>query len=111
MYNTLRLTAPLMGLAAVLLAGCTWVEPTEEGYAVSLVKPTAVEDCESLGTASAEVPDNVGPFARTNEKIAKELVTLGKNEAARMGGDVITAAGPVSEGRQQFKVYRCSSLN
>lgn len=108
MHHILRFTTPFMVLIAVLLASCTWVEPTEEGYAVALVKPTAVQNCQSLGTATAEVPDNIGPFARSDKKVAEELVTLGKNEAARMGGDTIAEAGPVSQGRQQFKVYLCN---
>lgn len=94
-------------LAATSLLACTWVEPTEEGYAVALVKPAAAQNCQSLGTTTAEVPDNIGPFTRTDKKVIKELITLGKNEAARMGGDTMVEAGPVSFGRQQFKVYRC----
>ncbi len=93
--------------ATSLLMACTWVEPTEEGYAVALAKNTAVQNCQSLGTATSEVPDNIGPFGRSEEKIAKELLTLGKNEAARMGGDTVTKVGPVFQGRQQFRVYRC----
>jgi hypothetical protein len=99
----------LIAIAVVALSplGCTWVEPTEEGYAVALVKSSATQNCQSLGTATAEVPDNIGPFTRSDKKVVKELITLGKNEAARMGGDTMVEAGPVSFGRQQFKVYRC----
>ncbi len=97
----------LLAAMAVFPLGCTWVEPTEQGYAVALVKPSAVQNCQSLGTATAEVPDNIGPFTRSDKKVIKELITLGKNEAARMGGDTMVEAGPVSFGRQQFKVYRC----
>lgn len=89
------------------LVGCTWVEPTEEGFAVALVKESAVQNCESLGKATAKVPDNIGPIPRSDKKVREELVVLGKNEAARMGGDTAVALGNVWDGSQQFGVYRC----
>lgn len=94
-------------LAVVSLGGCTWVDYTEEGYAVTLAKPSLVENCESVGKATAEVPDNLGPFPRSDKKVREELVTLAKNEAARIGGDTIVELTPPFQGKQQFQVYRC----
>lgn len=95
-------------IVSLMVAGCTWVEPTEEGYAVALVKPTAVQNCQRLGTATAEVPDTVGPVPRSEKKVRRELVTLAKNEAARMGGDTVVAVGVPFQGRQKFRVYHCN---
>lgn len=102
-----RIAASIALIVSLGLAGCTWVEPTEEGFAVALVKESAVQNCESLGTATAKVPDNIGPIPRSDKKVREELMVLGKNEAARLGGDTAVALGNVWDGSQQFRVYRC----
>jgi hypothetical protein len=94
-------------LSVAALSACTWVEPTEEGYAVRFVAPDTVKNCKSLGVATAEVPDSIGPIPRNEDKLRRELITLGKNQAAKMGGDTMAAVGPPFQGEQQFRVYQC----
>lgn len=89
------------------LSACTWVEPTEEGSRVVLVKASHVENCKSVGTVNASVKHEVGVYTRSEEKVMEELVILAKNKAAEMGGDTIVARGKASEGSMSFDVYKC----
>lgn len=97
----------LLALAALLLGGCSWVPLTAEGESVRLVDESETAGCEELGRTSARTTDRVLIFARGRGRVAEELRSLARNEAAKMGGDTIAARGPVSEGRQEFGVYRC----
>ena len=94
-------------VASLGLASCTWVEPTREGSDVVLVKAFNVETCSRVGTATASVKHEVGVFTRSEEKVTEELITLGKNKAAEMGGDSVVAKGEPVEGSMSFDVYKC----
>ncbi len=89
------------------LSACQWVKPSEEGSAVALVKPIHVENCEKLGSTTSTVKEKVGIVKRKEQKVTDELVTLAKNEAAKMGGDTILAKGSRESGSQSFEIYRC----
>ncbi len=89
------------------LFSCTWVETTPEGKEVLLVKANNVEACSRVGTASASVKHRVGVFERSIDKVTEELVALGRNKAAEMGGDAIVAKGEPEEGSMSFDVYKC----
>ena len=89
------------------LFSCTWVEPTKEGSKVALVDALGVETCSRVGTATASVKHRVGVYTRSQDKVTEELITLGKNKAAEMGGDSIVAKGDPDEGSMSFDVYRC----
>lgn len=95
-------------LAVALGAACTWVPLSPEADRVAVVGEAAVGDCERLGTAQAKVPDQVGVFVRQDWKIREELENLGRDEAARLGGDTIVPSSAPEEGRQSFEVYRCA---
>lgn len=94
-------------LASLALVSCTWVEPSEEGKSVTLVKPAHVTNCQPLGTVTSSTKDSVGFMDRGEEKVAGELVDLARNKAASMGGDTIVVDGPAAEGSQTFRVYKC----
>jgi hypothetical protein len=94
-------------LAAALCA-CNWVPLTDGGQTVRVVPPTEVRSCESVGRTHAQTTDRVLLFARSEQTVEQELQSLARNEAAQMGGDAITAAGPIEHGRQTFDVYRCA---
>ncbi len=94
-------------LLLITLTGCTWVELTDEGKAVQ-VADSAPATCTEIGTASATIKADVATIDRNRDKVATELETLARNHAAGMGGDVIVAAGPVSEdGKRDYTVYDC----
>ncbi|MCB1701077.1 MAG: DUF4156 domain-containing protein [Pseudomonadales bacterium] len=95
----------LIGLLA--LVSCTWVEPSEQGKAVTLVKSSHVSNCQSLGTVTSSTKDTVGFVDRSEEKVAGELLDLARNKAASMGGDTIVAEGQPEGGSQTFRVYKC----
>lgn len=97
-----------MSLALIVLAagGCTWIELTDAGAAVRQGTPSAVQDCQMVGTVTSSTQNRV-LLKRGRAKVAEELIVLARNEAATLGGDVIVPAGPVREGRQDFDVFRC----
>ena len=105
MHN-IKLFFPLLALAG-LLAACTWVKNTPEGAKIRVAQAGEIGNCESGGEITASLKSRVGGFERKPGKVAGELETLARNEAATMGGDTIVAASPVKEGRQTFRVYRC----
>ena len=94
-------------LGSLVLVSCTWVEPSEEGKSVTLVKPAHVTNCQPLGTVTSSTKDAIGFIDRSEEKVAGELVDLARNKAASMGGNTIVAEAPAEGGSQTFRVYRC----
>ena len=97
-------------LCLVVLAGvpaCTWVKPTEGGAKVAVMDAAQVENCRKLGTTTTGVKHRVAGVERNREKVREELMTLGRNEAATMGGDTLVPLGPVVDGGMKFAVYRC----
>ena len=96
-------------LISVLFAACQWVKPTDLGKEVALVKEIHVSNCEKLGSTESNVADNVGIIQRGDKKVAKELITLAKNQAAKMGGDTIVALSSAEDGSQNFGVFRCKN--
>lgn len=89
------------------LSACTWVEPTKESSEVTLVKAFNVNNCQKLGTTTSTVKHKVGIVTRDEETVTDELITLGKNRAAAMGGDSIVIKEPANEGSMSFEVYKC----
>ena len=72
-----------------------------------LVSGAGVANCEDKGSVTVSVRDRVAGINRNTGKVGEELATLARNEAARMGGDTIVAAGPEQNGEQVYSVYRC----
>lgn len=95
--------------AVLALTACTWVEHTNIGKEVTLVKAFHVAHCKKLGQARTVVKDNIGFFDRDAEQVREELVILAQNEAAVMNGDTIVALEQVKEGSLSFDVYRCQT--
>ena len=97
----------VIGIVLLVLAGCTWVELTEEGEAVTLVSSVA-NTCKRLGSTTSTTKADIASIDRSDKKVTAELVTLARNSAARMGGDTITAESEISEsGEQTFGIFRC----
>jgi len=63
--------------------------------------------CHELGRVSAVTAAKVGFIARGKDTVQEEVYRLARNNAADMGGDSVVAIGPLIEGEQAFKVYRC----
>ena len=97
----------VIGILLFILAGCTWVDVTEEGETVTLVSSVS-KTCKRLGNTTSTTKADIASIDRSNKKVAVELVTLARNSAAKMGGDTITAESTISEsGEQTFGIFRC----
>jgi hypothetical protein len=96
-------------LAALALCACTnWVPLTPAGEKVRVASAAEVEGCTSLGGVTGKTTVTVGPYARNEQKIAKEVESLARNEAATMGGDAIVPTGPVDWDHRAYAVFRCA---
>jgi hypothetical protein len=103
----MKLNHTILCLSIICLPACTWVEVTEEGQQVILVKEFNVKDCLKLGTTNATVTYKVGIITREDETVTEELIAVAKNRAAELGGDSIVAKDPAIEGKMSFDVYKC----
>jgi hypothetical protein len=91
----------------LMITGCTWVHLTSEGELVQKIEVADVEECKRLGEATVSVKDKIVGIGRSNTKVTGELLILGQNAAAEMGGDTIVQASEVQDGEQTFTVYKC----
>ncbi|WP_024462002.1 DUF4156 domain-containing protein [Marinimicrobium sp. LS-A18] len=97
----------LLILMASLASACTWVKVNEQAEDIVVGKEANVRGCEKLSDTNVSVADSIGPISRSEEKVATELLNMGKNEAVRLGGDTIVPQGEPEDGRQTFSIYRC----
>jgi hypothetical protein len=89
------------------LSGCTWVKLTTGGEQVA-VESRADPACKKLGHTTSMGLSEVASIDRKEAKVATELETLARNQAAGLGGNTIVPDGPVTkEGEQTFTVYQC----
>lgn len=89
------------------LSACTWVGLTAAGETVSLREASQIGNCQRIGRATAQSRDEIVSIDRSSERLQNELVTLARNEAGDMGGNVIVPETVIQEGSQIFGVYRC----
>ena len=93
---------------AVLLSACTWV-PLEQGGKQIRVAPMSepMARCKFKGDITTTVTNRLAGIERNAIKVADELETLARNEAAGIGANVLQAKTEVIAGEQQFKAYLC----
>jgi hypothetical protein len=92
----------VLAVAALALAACANIKLTEDGKNVIVMKPLeVVEKCENLGTITV----NATNVNRTQED--KDRETLARNEAAKLGGNVVVAVGEPVDKAQEWTAYRC----
>ncbi len=104
MRHILLVTTLSLGLGA-----CSWVEVTPGGNTVLLATDSSqIAHCKLIGTVDASVMNRLF-FSRDRTQVASELADLARNRAAEMGGDTITAANAIDEGKQRFNVYNCNN--
>ncbi|GAB4193373.1 MAG: DUF4156 domain-containing protein [Wenzhouxiangellaceae bacterium] len=109
-YFSRTLRPALSSLLILLwLPACTWVEVDEHGYDVQALNAGAPppSQCVSKGQVEVSVLHEISFYQRDEEKIAAELLKLARNEAGRMGANLIQPVQQPSEGRQRFDVYTC----
>ena len=97
----------ILAVLTLMVIGCNWVKETQDGSVVALVKPIHVAQCQKVGYTKSTVKSKVGIIERGERKVANELVTLAKNDAARRGGNSIVATSGIVDGTQTFDIYQC----
>ena len=93
--------------ATILLSACSSLKLTPDGEKVRVLQPTEVNSCRELGKTNTSVTATVVGIDRPDDTIAKELIIIASNGAARMGGDTIVPLTVVEAGQQTFIVYKC----
>lgn len=89
-------------------SGCTWVALAPDAGEVHVGTSDTIAGCTRVGTTKTRTKLKVGIFARGDEKVAKELATLARNDAPELGGNTVVADGPIdANGTQRFSVYDC----
>jgi hypothetical protein len=93
--------------ATILLSACSGLKLTPDGEKIRVLQPSEVSSCRELGKTNTSVTATVVGIERPDETIAKELIIIASNGAARMGGDTIVPLTVVEAGQQTFIVYKC----
>jgi hypothetical protein len=106
-----RRIASVLVLVAVAVGGfgvgCTWVGISDEGRDVVVLPNAELIDCERIADTRSRVPRKVWFVPRRGVDVEKELETLARNEAALLGGNVVSPMGQERAGQREFAVYRC----
>lgn len=99
----------LLVVALSLTAACTWVKLEQPGAAVRVVAPsdTLSTSCTYKGEITTTVTNRVAGIERNSIKVADELETLARNEAAGLHANVIQAQTEPVAGEQRFVAYQC----
>lgn len=105
MARRLRSFASLVFIGA--LAGCAWVDLKPQGEKVRVLSAQEVGRCKPVGQVTVSTVATLGFIVRDRSSVQEEVNRLARNNAGSMGGDTVVANGPLVEGEQPFKVYRC----
>ncbi|WP_218943617.1 DUF4156 domain-containing protein [Exilibacterium tricleocarpae] len=101
---SLRIVASIILVAS---AGCAWVELTPGARDVAVISAEEAEGCKLVGRTTARSLDKVAFVSRSERKLAVELATLARNDAAEMGGNAVVAQSAIEDGARRFAVYSC----
>ncbi|WP_299199548.1 DUF4156 domain-containing protein [uncultured Amphritea sp.] len=96
-----------VSLFALLGSGCSFVELKPEADTVKTLTADQVADCNSVGTTTTKVIDEVLLISRNEETMAEELEILARNEAIKSGANAIVPISEIEDGQRTFKVYIC----
>ena len=102
----MRLALLVVPLAVLGLSACTWVPIAPEAQKVRVLRAEPAS-CEKVGEIDVEVTDKVSLYRRNELRVAEELETMARNQAAGIPATDIHPLGPVSEGKQRFAAWRC----
>lgn len=96
-----------VAIAMTCIAGCAGIAGRGTADEVQVLEEAQIKDCLNVGATHVSVVGKVGPPDRSQEQVAMELRTLGKNGAVQLGGNVIVEMTRVIDGSQSFAVFRC----
>jgi len=94
-------------LAIALVPACTWVKETPGGDKVRVAYDGNVSGCRDAGAITVSVTDKVAFYHRNEYKVADELETMARNEAASLPADTIVPRSEPKDGAQRFQAYVC----
>jgi hypothetical protein len=97
----------LAALVASLTLACQWVALTPEGERVRVANAAQVAGCKEVGSVTGKTTVTVGPMARNEAKVAREVESLARNEAAQLGANAIVPKGPVEWDQRSYAAFRC----
>jgi len=97
----------LIPLLCALTVSCTWVKLTPEGESIKLASDEDITNCQLVGRTTVSVKRKVVGIKRSKDKVKEELITMGRNSAARMEGNTIVPETEMMAGEQTFKVFQC----
>ena len=100
----------LLSLAALCLcaSACTWVQLESSGTQVRVVaSDEPLSHCTFKGNITTSVTNRVAGIERNSIKVADELETLARNEAAELGANVLQPKGNPVAGEQSFTAHYC----
>lgn len=100
----------LISISCVLiLSACAsqFIKPVTGSEKVVLSSASQVTGCASLGKVGVNVLAKVGLYTRDMQAVDENLLQLGRNEAANLGGDTLVKDHMPEYGKQVFVVYKC----
>ena len=94
---------------SLLLSACAsdFIKPVAGAEQVQLATASQVTGCTSLGKVSVNVLAKVGIYTRDMKAVDDNLLQLGRNEAANLGGNTLVKDHMPEYGKQVFAVYQC----
>lgn len=99
---------PIVLAAALATGACTWVALEQTGASVRVAGDAeSLSHCQFRGDITTTVTNRVAGLERNSIKVADELETLARNEAATLQANTIQPKGPPAGGEQSFSAYAC----
>lgn len=100
---------PLVSALVLFAANaCTWVQLEQSGAQVRVVAIDAsLSGCSFKGEITTTVTNRLAGIERNSIKVADELETLARNEAAGLGANTLRPKGPPVAGEQSFTAHQC----
>jgi len=97
----------LVSVLCLGLAGCAWVSLDPGASVVTQRDADSVGNCKRLGKTHTQTLDGLGFIPRRPSRVEEDLLALARNEAVRMGGNVVSPLSGIDAGEQDFAIYRC----
>jgi hypothetical protein len=95
-------------LTLLATSACTWVKLEKNGAIVRVAgAQETLAGCTFKGDITTTVSNRIVGVERNSIKVADELETLARNEAAALGANVIKPKGPAVAGEQSFTAHLC----
>lgn len=95
-------------LTLLATSACTWVKLEDNGAIVRVAAAhETLAGCTFKGDITTTVTNRVVGVERNSVKVADELETLARNEAAALGANVLKPKGPPVAGEQSFSAHLC----